>query len=110
MNKYIIAIEGMSDLSEASLIAFFREHKVAWWHHVKNVWVIVDKEDVLSINDIREKCKEFRTADALVLVMKVASHGWSGSYPKKKKNPFEWFKTVWKRDDIEPSSPEEASD
>ena len=97
MKKYILMASDLTDTSEKELIAYFRENKVAWWHHVPNAWLLTSKDENVGISEIHAAVKELRPTGSTMLLLEVTSHGWAGTYPVGK-NPFLWLKKVWKRD------------
>lgn len=94
--RYFVAVEGLTPEQEKSLLGYFKEQGVAWWHHIANVWLIVDRKDNVSAQGIRDKIKEIATMGGPCLIMQVHDDiTWSGLYRSGRKDTFDWIKKTW---------------
>jgi hypothetical protein len=95
--RFIIAAEGLSKDSEAELIAYFREHRMAWWHHIGNFWLATDRRDLATARAIRDKIKEVRGKPCLVMQIQD-DVTWAGIRRAGRTDTFNWLSETWSGD------------
>jgi hypothetical protein len=97
--RFIVAADGMSKEAESSLVEFFREKRLGWWHRIPNFWLVTDRSETVTVNEIRDKIQKLRSDNARsCLVMQIYDDiDWAGLYPNSgaKRDEFDWLKSTW---------------
>lgn len=98
----MIAADGMSADAEKSMLAFFKEHGLGWWHRIPNFWLITDPRGNMTATVLRDKIQDLRSPGAkATLVMQIHEDiTWAGLYPDgdSKHDEFDWLNQTWTKD------------
>lgn len=98
--KFAVGVSVMTKAQEEAFVSYLKERRVAWWHWIKGMWLVVDRRDSLSAKEIRDKLKEI-SHGGRSLVMEVGDgSAWAGSGPKLDgKSMFKWMHETWSKAD-----------
>jgi hypothetical protein len=99
MRRFVVAAEGLTKEGQNSLVEFFRERKLGWWHYIDNFWLVYDRTDTLTSDELRDTIVKFRPSGNPVFVMQIGKPiTWHGQKPKAKEKMFDWIKGNWSKD------------
>ena len=98
--KYAVGLSSLTPEQQKELIAFFKESRVAWWHWIPGMWLIVDRRRQLSPKAIRDKLREIAPSARSMVIEVKGKNSWAGSGPKlDEKNMFSWIRETWNKYD-----------
>jgi len=97
--RYVVAVDRMTKKETDEFVAFLREKGLGWWHWINDFWLLVDRQDRVNAEQLREKLNEI-APERTKLVMEVREDlGWSGFGPnatgEDKNNMFRWLRDTW---------------
>jgi len=98
--RFVVGVSGMSKMQQTAFIEYLRSTRVAWWHWIDDMWLVVDRSGDLHVRKIRDKLRDI-SGPRRSLVIEVRHLGsWAGFGPSADdKNMFEWIRSTWKRPD-----------
>ena len=97
--RFVIGAEGLTKDAERKMVEFFREKKLAWWHHISNFWLVYDVSDTITAQELRDAIVKLRPTGNPVLVLQIPqSSTWSGMRPSTKTDMFDWIEKSWVTD------------
>nr|WP_321357328.1 hypothetical protein [uncultured Draconibacterium sp.] len=95
--RYIVCIDDSTEEQDENFIKYIKSKEFAWWHYLKNTWLLIDTNGKSNVTDIRDKVKEcFDNKYNMIFQMKEGEGTWAGFGPKgEKRNMFNWLKNNW---------------
>ena len=91
MNKFIIAIDDLTQDEKTELQVFVEGSGMGWWHWIGNFWMISTSDNDMTIAIIRNNIRKI--TNKMFIVIKVDNaESWSG-YGESEK--FEWLQKNW---------------
>jgi hypothetical protein len=97
--RFIICINNSTAEQEKLFIDFIKSNSVAWWHWLKNTWLISDTYGNLTCTTIRDAAIDiFESENLLVFEFREGFDTWAGMGPiTEKRNMFKWLRNYWEK-------------
>lgn len=97
--KYVAAVTGLIAAEEKEFIAFLRRNGANWWHWIDNFWLIIDDNNNLTTESIRDHLMSISSAKrAIVMNLEAETEeaGWAGfAASKDREKMFKWVHGNW---------------
>ena len=99
MKRYIAAVNGLSKDDEQKFLGFIRENGWGWWHRIDNFWMIIDRKDQSSTEQIRDFLMPLSGTIGIVIEVPDTSNSWHGFAPEASlEKVFSWVHVTWPND------------
>ncbi len=93
--KFIVAAQGLTKSEQRDFISYLRAQKVAWWHWISGVWLIVDQGDQIELEDMRSHLRKTSASRAIAIEV-GGDKEWAGFGPSGNgKDMFQWLHDAW---------------
>ena len=95
--RFVIALDSGTSEQDKAFQDYIESTNVAWWHWIKNVWLIGDNYDRVTAKGLRDKvCEIYPRIDNVVLELREDGDTWSGYGPNQEpRNMFKWLLNNW---------------
>jgi hypothetical protein len=99
MKRYIAAITGLPKADEQLFLGFIKKNGWGWWHRIDNFWLIIDKKDTSSSEQIRDFLMPLKGPVGFVMEIPAEAFGWAAFGPGESADElFSWVETNWSPD------------
>ncbi|WP_146168570.1 hypothetical protein [Sphingomonas sp. PP-CE-3G-477] len=104
--RFVLATQTLPESIEVGFITELRKKKFGWWHRLPGVWLVIDRTDTLTAQDLRDLLKKL-SPSTLCLSMEIpkGNANWSGL--KIDDDMFSWLKSDWNEN--QPAVPAQPS-
>lgn len=95
--RFIVLLDGATDEKDNKFLSYVKDHNLAWWHWLSNSWLLIDYNDILSTEEIRDRLRQIYGDAVNNLVIELKQQGtWHGLGPGSgDRNMYEWLQDNW---------------
>jgi len=96
--RFIISLNNTTRQQQKEFADYLTRTGVGFWHWLENTWLIVDRNNVFTAEQLREILDLFfPKVHNLVIQLNHYNDTWAGFGPSgDNKNMFNWLNTTWK--------------
>jgi len=96
--QFVIALNSTTEEQEKMFLEYIKSNGFGWWHWIDNFWLVVDTQDKLSAEKLRDDLENiFPKVRKLVIEIFSESSTWAGYGPNgEQRNMFNWLHNTWK--------------
>ena len=97
--RFVVAVDSTTTEQATAVTQFFKDHSLAWWHWLANLWLVSDARGVLTAKSIRDELKNaLPGVNTVVIEINENGDTWAGFGPRNDdKNMFIWLRNNWKK-------------
>jgi hypothetical protein len=98
MRRFAVGISALATEDQKAFLEFANSHGMGWWHYVSDFWLLIDWNDKVSPDQIRNFLMTSTSSKIGIVIEIIGEDNWSGFAPKDElEKTFAWLHKNWEK-------------